>query len=212
LDPSVLRAACAYLPVFPLPDVVLMPGARLPLHVFEPRYRALVSYVLSGDQLMGVATLRPDPEASPMFPPLFPEIGMGQVLFHQQLEDGRSNIVLQYVGRAALEQELQTQFPFRVVRGRLLEEHTDGAEAEILNVRELVRHIGRFSERASTDVDRLLSLPGVDMVDELARTLITDQERRRAYLRLPQLVDRVSVVEDQLAELIVMARPPIGDA
>ncbi|HJZ87707.1 MAG TPA: methylenetetrahydrofolate reductase, partial [Polyangia bacterium] len=38
------------LPIFPLPDVVLFPHALLPLHIFEPRYRALARDVLAGDR------------------------------------------------------------------------------------------------------------------------------------------------------------------
>ena len=35
-------------PVFPLAEVVLFPGAVLPLHIFEPRYREMVSDALEG--------------------------------------------------------------------------------------------------------------------------------------------------------------------
>ena len=143
---------------------------------------------------------------------MFPEIGVGRVMFHQPLADGRSNIVLEYVARTEIEQELETQYPFRVLRCRFLEDDVDGAEAAIDNVRALVSHVGSFSERAATEVERLLALSGVDLVNELARTLLTDVDQQRAYLRLPRVVDRVSVVEDELAGLIVMARPPIGDA
>jgi uncharacterized protein len=47
------------LPIFPLPQCVLLPGGLLPLHVFEPRYRELTRYCLEGNRPMGVARLRP---------------------------------------------------------------------------------------------------------------------------------------------------------
>lgn len=47
------------LPIFPLPQCVLLPGGLLPLHVFEPRYRELTRYCLDGNRPMGVARLRP---------------------------------------------------------------------------------------------------------------------------------------------------------
>src|SRR6185295_13942516 len=51
--------ALAALPIFPLPNCVLLPGGLLPLHVFEPRYRELTRDCLAGHQLMGIARLRP---------------------------------------------------------------------------------------------------------------------------------------------------------
>ena len=47
------------IPLFPLPGVVLLPGALLPLHIFEPRYRAMVADALAGDRRIGMAMIRP---------------------------------------------------------------------------------------------------------------------------------------------------------
>ena len=62
------------LPVFPLPGVVLFPGALLPLHVFELRYRTMVRDALSAQRMIALATLRPgwelDYQGSPAFHPL----------------------------------------------------------------------------------------------------------------------------------------------
>ena len=46
------------LPLFPLPSVVLFPGVFLPLHIFEPRYRAMVADALATDRLIGMTLLR----------------------------------------------------------------------------------------------------------------------------------------------------------
>ena len=59
------------IPLFPLPGVVLFPGAEMRLHVFELRYRTMVRDALSGERLIALATLSPgwerDYEASPAF-------------------------------------------------------------------------------------------------------------------------------------------------
>jgi len=55
LDPGALMSV----PIFPLPNCVLLPGGLLPLHVFEPRYRELTRDCLAGPQLVAVARLRP---------------------------------------------------------------------------------------------------------------------------------------------------------
>ncbi|HEX3850250.1 MAG TPA: LON peptidase substrate-binding domain-containing protein, partial [Polyangiaceae bacterium] len=71
----------AALPIFPLPNVVLFPGALLPLHVFEPRYRELARQVLSGRQLMAVARLKPGfEEHYEGRPPVFEVCGVGSVI------------------------------------------------------------------------------------------------------------------------------------
>ena len=49
------------IPVFPLPNVVLFPRVQLPLHIFEPRYRAMVRDVIEAEPpLIGMALLRGD--------------------------------------------------------------------------------------------------------------------------------------------------------
>ena len=47
------------IPIFPLPNVVLFPSALLPLHIFEPRYRAMVEDALDGERLIGMVMLQP---------------------------------------------------------------------------------------------------------------------------------------------------------
>ena len=47
------------IPIFPLPNVVLFPNVFLPLHIFEPRYRAMVADALAGDRIIGMVLLQP---------------------------------------------------------------------------------------------------------------------------------------------------------
>src|SRR5574342_404838 len=55
---ALVEGARGALKVFPLPGVVVFPGTPMPLHVFEPRYRAMTADALAGDRVMAVATLR----------------------------------------------------------------------------------------------------------------------------------------------------------
>jgi Lon protease-like protein len=97
----------AALPVFPLPNVVLFPGATLPLHVFEPRYRELTREVLAGRQLMAVARLQTgfedDYEGRP---PLFDVCGVGSVIDSVAHGDGRYDITLRGLARDRIVKEL----------------------------------------------------------------------------------------------------------
>ncbi len=91
------------IPLFPLPGVVLLPGTLLPLHVFEPRYRAMVADALEGDRTIGMAMLKPGWEASSEAPGIYPIGGAGEIVESEALEDGRYNILL------------EARFRFRVV-------------------------------------------------------------------------------------------------
>src|SRR5215468_2321453 len=88
-------AALALLPIFPLPNCVLLPGGLLPLQVFEPRYRELTRDCLAGHQLMGIARLRPGFEnAYYGRPPVYEMCGVGKIICSEELSDGRYRIML----------------------------------------------------------------------------------------------------------------------
>src|SRR5256885_7823900 len=88
------------LPLFPLPNVVLFPNVFLPLHIFEPRYRAMVADALESDRMIGMVLLKPGWE--PQYegrPPVYP-IGCSGLMTHvESLADGRYNIVLRGIER-----------------------------------------------------------------------------------------------------------------
>lgn len=94
------------LPLFPLPTV-LLPGALMPLHIFEPRYRAMVSDRLEGDRRFGMVYHDWDEQG-----PFLSEPGrigcVGEIREHQPLEDGRSLIIVQGVERFRIEDGLES--------------------------------------------------------------------------------------------------------
>ena len=84
------------IPLFPLPNVVLFPNVFLPLHIFEQRYRAMVSDALAGDRIIGMVLLRPGWEQDyEGRPPIYPVGCAGLITHAERLSDGRFNIVLQ---------------------------------------------------------------------------------------------------------------------
>ncbi|MDG2148747.1 MAG: LON peptidase substrate-binding domain-containing protein [Planctomycetota bacterium] len=103
-------------PLFPLPKGAILPGELLPLHIFEPRYRAMMQAVRDGDQLIAIGTLHPgnthDVEGRPLISDI---VGLGQLLRDEQNDDGTSDIVLHGIGRGRITQELPSA-PFRTVR------------------------------------------------------------------------------------------------
>lgn len=84
------------IPIFPLPTVVLFPNVFLPLHIFEPRYRQMVTESLAGDRIIGMVLLRPGYENDYEGRPPIYATGCSALITHsERLDDGRYNLVLQ---------------------------------------------------------------------------------------------------------------------
>ena len=83
------------IPIFPLQDIVLFPGVSRPLHIFEPRYREMVTEAVQGDGVIGMVLLQPGYEAEyEGNPPIFPVGCAGEITEAEELDDGRWLIVL----------------------------------------------------------------------------------------------------------------------
>src|SRR4051794_6897074 len=104
-DPSFLPRV---IPIFPLPDVVVFPQVVLPLHIFEPRYRAMMAEVRAeADPVIGMCLLQPGWEADYHGrPPLFATGCAGRVEKLEELPDGRFNILLRGMARFRVLSEL----------------------------------------------------------------------------------------------------------
>lgn len=117
--PASFLAALGDLPIFPLPHVVFFPGMVMPLHVFEPRYRALARHCLDTHRSMAVAMLLPGPPDASGNPPLVHISGAGLIVDHEALPDGRFNLLLRGESRVALEEHPFSP-PFRRARAEPL--------------------------------------------------------------------------------------------
>lgn len=93
-------------PLFPLPNVVLFPGAVLPLHVFEERYKTMTAHALRGPRRIAMALLRPGWEKNYHGrPAIEPVVCVGTIVSHEKLPDGRYNFLLRGDGRARIVRE-----------------------------------------------------------------------------------------------------------
>lgn len=89
------------MPVFPLPDAVLLPHAIQPLHIFEERYRQLLDECLDGAGQMAIASFA-DGATGGRQPALRPAVCVGQIVQHEALADGHHDILLQGICRAKI--------------------------------------------------------------------------------------------------------------
>ncbi|TNC71807.1 LON peptidase substrate-binding domain-containing protein [Rubellimicrobium roseum] len=97
--------------IFPLPGALLLPRARLPLHIFEPRYLAMVEDALkTPDRLIGMV----QPRETPNGPDKLQAIGCaGRLSAFSETEDGRYMITLSGVSRFRILHEVEGFTPYR---------------------------------------------------------------------------------------------------
>jgi len=128
-------------PLFPLPDVVFFPKTLLPLHVYEPRYRALASEALEQDRIICTALLKPGWESDYYgSPEVYPVGCVGKIVHHQKLPDGRYNITLDGIGKVRIESSVRLT-PYRLVRVTPVEDDSAWARGDkaVEEAAELVR-------------------------------------------------------------------------
>lgn len=101
-------------PLFPLPGVVLFPHATMPLHIFEPRYRQMTADVLEGERLIAMSLLVPGGTSPNGLPLIHPIVGLGRIVAHEKLNDGRYMLVLRGVSRARVVREVPAEQPYRI--------------------------------------------------------------------------------------------------
>ena len=125
----------ATLPIFPLPNVVLFPNVFLPLHIFEPRYRQMVTDALAGERMIGMILLQPGYEEDYDGAPPVYDVGCAGLITHvERLGDGRFNIVLRGFERFRLlgEEDRTPKVPYRRARVEPLSELNPPSHAELL--------------------------------------------------------------------------------
>jgi Lon protease-like protein len=109
--------------LFPLPNLVLFPHVMQPLHIFEPRYRAMMEEAAATDQFIALALFAPGWETDyEGRPPLRPMACLGRIATYQRLEDDRYNLLLLGVKRVRLIRELPPDKLFREAEVEICED------------------------------------------------------------------------------------------
>ncbi|MEA2571182.1 MAG: uncharacterized protein QOI24_3183 [Acidobacteriota bacterium] len=104
------------LPIFPLPNLVFFPETRLPLHIFEPRYRQMVADAVEGENRFGIVLLRSGWEADYFGVPAVHPCGtIGTIEQAHPLDDGRYNIIVRGEVRFRIVGEVPSE-PYRMAR------------------------------------------------------------------------------------------------
>ena len=178
-------------PIFPLPGALLYPGLQLPLHVFEPRYRAMVSDSLVRDRHIGMIQPQRAEEGAPLF-----TIGcLGKIGDVEAMEDGRYNIVLQGVSRFRILHDLEVKTPFRQVEAELLAER-DGQVLAPIERASFEREARRFADAQgySVDWDEVSRLDDVTLINGVSQIAPFDAAAKQALLEADGVSQRCELL------------------
>jgi hypothetical protein len=179
------------LSIFPLTGAVLFPGMQLPLHIFEPRYRALVGDALIRDRQIAMIQPQRPAEGAPLY-----SVGcIGRIGEVQAMDDGRYNLILEGTARFRLVRELEVATPFRQVEAELYDEDED----------ETLTHAqrGGFEREArafanaqgyAVDWDSVERLDDRTLINGVSQIAPFDPASKQALLEAETLTDRCELL------------------
>ena len=178
--------------IFPLAGALLFPRMHLPLHIFEPRYRSLVSDAMARDRRIGMI----QPREAGLIPALY-DIGcLGRISDVEALEDGRYNIVLEGVARFRVIKELSVNTPFRQIEAEVESpQDVDGPLASIERAA-LEQESRRFAQAQGYAVDwnAVARLDDEALVNGIAQVAPFDAAAKQALLEAASLNDRAELI------------------
>lgn len=198
----------AALPVFPLPRAVFFPGSTLPLHLFEPRYRALAEHCISeGPKAMAIALLEPGYEADyEGRPPIHRIAGAGRIIAHEQNPDGTHDVILHGTQRVALD-EVDVSKPFRLAKATaLVSANTTVPKGDVLALFSCASRVAEVVRRRHPEFNLGVTPgePAAYVADILADRFVAEPDRRQAILEALDPAVRVALVTESIGELLLM--------
>ncbi len=191
-------------PVMPLPGAVLFPHALLPLHIFEPRYRQMLSHALNHDRMFCVALVTPERGEWKSTGDFFATATVGLIRACVGRDDGTSNLILQGLQRVRFA-EFEQDDPFPIARIERLEAiatpvvQNEALGAKVLELYEKFKGSGR---QLPAKIDRYLSdlSDPAMLADLMAATFIDDALRRQRVLEELAVNQRLRLVIQYLSE------------
>ena len=186
--------------IFPLPGALLLPGMDLPLHIFEPRYQAMIHDAMARDRRIGMI----QPREEGVKPALFDVGCLGHITHIEALEGGRYNILLKGIARFRVVRELAVPTAFRQIEADV---EPVPQEDEILSAVEraaLEQESRRFAETLGYVVDwtAVSRLDDMALVNGIAQIVPFDSAAKQTLLEADTLGER--------ADRIIQLRQIVG--
>jgi len=192
------------LPIFPLTGALLLPGTRLPLHVFEPRYRNMVHDALEAEAVFGMIQPfvpqqdnRPRPEADRTAPELYGAGCAGHIERWEKSADGRYMVQLRGISRFRVQEELSQERGYRRVRPdyRYFDDLQHMGTETVDRLR-LTRALGHYAQVRSLaiDVSQLDPISDTELVNFLGVAMPFHPSEKQALLEAGSIEERELVL------------------
>ncbi|MGB0909912.1 MAG: LON peptidase substrate-binding domain-containing protein [Nitrospirales bacterium] len=190
------------IPFFPLPNVVLFPHIYLPLHIFEPRYRAMVKDTVSKGDCIGMALLKEGWEDLYYEIPPIHELGcVGQLVNVEELDDGRYNIILKGLQRCRYDEQ-SVSTPYRQAKLTLLPESLKSRNLASVARTKLVEVAESYLDlKKAHDLSQLIASEEFDdavLVNSLSSGLDLTPLEKQFLLEAEDLLQRTRRLTDLL--------------
>ena len=202
-------------PLFPLPNVVLFPKTPIPLYIFEERYRTMIREALAGNRELVIALLRTGAESNYADLSSVNEIAcLGKIETHEELEDGKYNIVVVGVQRVRIIREIKHS-PYLTVEAEIIEEasYDEHSAGVMKRHNQLSALFAKFAELATgVEQPSLEFMPQLDfesLVNMVAMTLNLEIERKQELLEInatPLRCDELIPILRQQIETLILVR------
>src|SRR5215217_5640970 len=191
------------LPLFPLP-VVLFPGVPLPLHIFEPRYRQMLSDIRLTKNLFGLAYLDTTTSESEI-PPVGYVGCVAEVNETQTFADGRSNILTIGVIRFRINSYVERGDPYLVAEVTYFEDDEEDETLLAVAAKEVAETFTRIAQAVRTINDERAALPDISSTEPqrlsflVAAAMEIDADVKQEMLELRSTSERLERLRGMLS-------------
>jgi uncharacterized protein len=179
------------LPIFPLTGAVLFPGMQLPLHIFEPRYRAMIGDALIRDRLIAMIQPQRSVEGAPLY-----AVGcVGRIGEIQAMDDGRYNLILEGTARFRMVRELDVTTAYRQIEAEFFAEDEDETltHAQRGGFEREARHFADM-QGYSVDWDSVERLDDRSLINGVSQIAPFDPASKQALLEADTLSQRCELL------------------
>ncbi|MGB0648160.1 MAG: LON peptidase substrate-binding domain-containing protein [Bradymonadia bacterium] len=195
------------IPMFPLKNAHLFPGAVLPLHIFEPRYIEMIEHVMdNGSNAIAIASSKPTSAESTGPVSVRTIMGAGVIFAAEKLEEGRWNILLRGISRISLTEEMPSSFQFRTIRAQVLHDvDVDIAHPLHTQLRSLLGQLAQNAPEAREGLNLIMSqgsAPGT-LTNLLGAHATSDPYIRRQLLESTDVERRLRIATRYIGELLL---------
>ena len=187
-----------HIPIFPLDGVVLLPGARLPLNIFEPRYLDMIRDAMSGNRVIGMVQplpLNPDEQRTQVY-----NIGgAGRITTFEEMKDERFEITLTGLSRFAIIEELTVTTRYRQVApdwDRYAPDRWSEDEATPIDRDRLLKALQTYLELAQipADWDSIAKAETGPLITSLSMICPFESAEKQALLEANDLFERSQIL------------------